>query len=223
MIGFDTYYSRSEVSNSDLSALKNYFMPKDFVMDATAAYRFGNLIDAMITEAHRVDHYRMRVDNEQFNPEEWNKALKMKEAFMKDDFCKGIYSMCSGQSVKVVEDFKINYEGFEFSLPARCKYDLWMDPLKYGADIKSTTATTQKQFEDACIYFGYTRQRAWYMDLTGAEKDILIGISKVNNKIFKIFINKESEFYKIGKADYQYWAFRYWMLFGELKQLSNHA
>jgi hypothetical protein len=59
MIGQDPYYSRPEVSNSDLSALKNYFMPKDYVMDVTAAYRFGNLIDSLITEAHRCDHYNL--------------------------------------------------------------------------------------------------------------------------------------------------------------------
>jgi hypothetical protein len=222
MIGFDEYYSRSEVSNSDLSALKNYFMPKDFVMDATAAYRFGNLIDAMITEAHRVDHYRMRVDNEQFNPEEWNKALKMKEAFMKDPECIRLHKLCSGQAVKVRE-VEIDYDGFKFTLPMRCKYDLWSDQLNWGGDLKSTTATTQAQFEAACNYFDYDRQRAVYMTLSGATRDVLIGVSKVNYKVFKIYINQESEFYLSGMQKFKELAFRYWMLFGDVKQLSNHA
>lgn len=219
MLGFDPYYSRSEVSNSDLSALKNYFMPKDYVMDATAAYRFGNLLDAMVTESHRCDHYRMRVDNEQFTSEEWHKALKMKEAFFKDVQAATLHKLCSGQAVKVRE-VEIEYEGFKFSIPMRCKYDLWSDHIKYGADLKSTTATTQAQFEAACEYFDYDRQRAVYMTIAQCDKDILIGVSKINNKVFKIHINKETEFYQRGLEKFKELAFQWWTLFGDVKQIA---
>jgi len=215
MIGQDSYYSRPEVSNSDLSALKNYFMPKDYVMDVTAAYRFGNLIDAMITEAHRCDHYNLRVDGEQFSRTEWAHAAEMRKAFLKDPFAQQIMKVCSGQAVKA-GIVQLDYEGIFFELMMRCKYDLWADALRYGGDIKSTTATTQKQFEEACRHFDYDRQRAVYMNLSGAEKDVLIGISKVNLKVFKLFIDRKSEFYLSGMQKFRELAFKYWTLFGDV-------
>jgi hypothetical protein len=112
MIGQDPYYSRPEVSNSDLSALKNYFMPKDYVMDVTAAYRFGNLIDSLITEAHRCDHYNLRVDGEQFSYTEWAHASEMRKAFLKDPFAQQIMKVCSGQAVKT-GIVKLDYEGID--------------------------------------------------------------------------------------------------------------
>jgi hypothetical protein len=215
MIGQDPYYSRPEVSNSDLSALKNYFMPKDYVMDVTAAYRFGNLIDSLITEAHRCDHYNLRVDGEQFSYTEWAHASEMRKAFLKDPFAQQIMKVCSGQAVKT-GIVKLDYEGIFFELMMRCKYDLWADVLRYGGDIKSTTATTQKQFEEACRHFDYDRQRAVYMTLSGAQKDVLIGISKVNLKVFKLFIDRKSEFYLSGMQKFRELGFKYWTLFGDV-------
>lgn len=221
MIGFDEYYLRSEVSNSDLSKLKDYFMPKSYIMDSTAAYRFGNLIDAMVTESHRVDNYRMRVDNEQFLASEWDLALEMKKAFFRDPMCQQLHKLCSGQAIKA-GPITLNHRGIEFTLPMRCKYDLWSDALNWGGDLKSTTATTQKQFEEACYYFDYDRQRANYMRQSGAKKDVLIGISKVNLQIFKIHITEDTPFYKSGKEKFEYWAFKYWTLFGDIN-LNNQA
>ena len=192
-------------------------MPKGYVIDSKIAYRFGNLIDAMLTEAHRCDYLTLKVDDEQFSKEEWNKAYNMKKAFEKDPSCARYLKMATGQSVFRNPNFEIDYQGFLFSLPVKCKYDLWFGNIGWGADIKSTTATTQKQFEDACRYFDYDRQRAWYMDITGAKQDILIGISKVNNKIFQLPINHESDFYKSGKEKYQDWAFKYYCLFSDFK------
>lgn len=212
MIGSDPYYSRSEVSNSDLSALENYFLPKDYVIDLTTAYREGNLVDAMITETHRVDHYSLKVDDEQFSRGEWEQAKRLRDSFLKDPFCKQIHSLCSGQAVKVKE-VELEYCGIRFTIPMRCKYDLWSDSLNWGGDIKSTAATTQEQFETACRHFKYTRQRAVYMTISGAEKDVLIGISKKNYKIFKIAIDRNSEFFKIGMEQFTEIAFRYWTLF----------
>ena len=50
----DTYYQRSEVSNSDLTELKNLLYPRTQYGDKEKAFKFGSLIDAMITEPERV-------------------------------------------------------------------------------------------------------------------------------------------------------------------------
>ena len=215
MIGTtDTYYLQQEVSNSDLSKIADIIYPTDRVLDLSKAYRFGNLVDAMITEPHRCNHLTMRVDDEPFFKDEWETARAMLNAFRKDAMCMQMLKMASGQAVKVVKDFKIEHEGIQFSLDVRCKYDLWMQPLGYGGDIKSTACTSQKQFEDSIEYFDYDRQRAWYMDISGAEKDVLIGISKASpHKIFKIPIDRNHRLYKSGKEKYQHLSFMYHTLF----------
>lgn len=210
----DTYYNRPEVSNSDLSWLKKQFSPMaDF--DPTEAYKFGTLIDAMITEAHRVDFYKMTVDDVQYTKDQFDLAEEMKKSFMNDQLCANLLKMSSTQAVSIHPNFKIQYEDVEFEMPVRCKWDLLLPT--WGADIKSTTATSQKQFVDAIYYFDYHRQRAWYMDIIGSDQDMLIGISKVNKKIFKVPIKRSDEMYKEGKAQYQELAFKWWSLFENIK------
>lgn len=217
MIGtHDTYYDRPEVSNSDLSSLMTYFQPPAQVYDLAEAYRFGNLIDAMITEPHRVDYLRRRVDNERFSAEEWSRAEKMKKAFLSVPFCAELQRQATGQN-SMSELLEIEHAGIRFSFKARCKWDLWMPSFGWGGDIKSTTATNQKQFEQTLDYFNYDRQRAWYMDISNAPKDVLIGISKVNFKVFIVTIERGGEIYNRGRAKYEEAAFKYWYLFENFK------
>jgi hypothetical protein len=187
-------------------------MNKEQQFDLTQAYRFGNLIDAMITESDRCDHLNLRVDNEQFSRDEWEKAKRMMQAFFADPLCKQFHSLASGQSV-MTKQLQLEYMGVDFVLPVRCKWDLWMPSVRWGADIKSTNAITQAQFEASVSYFNYDKQRAWYMDIAGSDRDMLIGISKVNYKIFKVPIRRGDALYNSGREKYMEWAFKYWCLF----------
>lgn len=216
-IGKDPYYGRPEVSNSDLSELKKYWQSKEQTYDVEAAYRFGTLIDCMITEPFKIDYYKLTCAGILYNKEEFALAEEMKKAFYRDDFCRILADNSEYQKVSINPAFKIEYEGHAFSLPVRCKWDLFAMPkLKLSGDIKSTTAETQKQFEEAAHYFDYFRQRAWYMDIEGVDNDMLIGISKKNCKVFKIPIKRGDAKYKEGKAHYQEIAFKWWYLFGDL-------
>lgn len=212
MIGTDTYYFRAEVSNSDLSELQKQLLPIEQLNDLQAAYRFGNLIDAMITEPHRCDHLNLRVDDDQFDRKEWGIAKEMLRSFRENKLCMAMLNQAAGQAV-MNKVMKMHYQGVEFELPVRCKWDLWMGRMGYGGDIKSTTATTQRQFEASLEYFDYDRQRAWYMDIAGSDKDMLIGISKVNYKVFMVPILRGSEVFNRGREKYLDLAFRYWYLF----------
>lgn len=219
----DNYYLRNEVSNSDLTWLQKYWMPESQWVDLQKAYAFGNLIDAMITEPDRVDYFQQRVKfvDYQFTREDFERAAEMKKSFFRDPFCQQLVEQCSFQHVTVRKNFPINYCGLEFTLDARCKWDFYAPRIDFGGDIKSTTATTQKQCEEAVRYFEYDRSRAWYMDLAGRSNDILIFISKVNYKIFKVPIKRGSELYNSGKEKYQDLAFRWWYLFGDLEVKDN--
>ena len=208
----DPYYSRHEVSNSDLSALKRYFLGMDG-MEPTEAYKFGRLIDCMITEPEKVNAYRLTCDGEQYSLDDFNRAKAMRASFYKDAFCREFVSKAQFQKI-MSTTLHIDYAGYQFAMNVRCKWDIWLPVLGSGGDIKSTTATTQQQFEQACSYFDYDRQRAWYMDISGAKQDVLIGISKENFKVFKLFIKKGDDFYNSGKEKYEDLAFKWHMIFG---------
>lgn len=212
----DLYFSRPEVSNSDLGWLKNQLSPRD-MPDPTNAYKFGNLLDAMLTEPERVNYFKRTCDEGQFTKEEFDQAIRMKEAFWNDEFCQTVMNGSDPQ--KVMYKMKtMSFNGFEFEMGVRCKWDIWRESSKNGGDIKSTTATTQSQFETAIRYFNYPRQRAWYMDIADSDRDFLIGISKKNFKIFKVAIERGDKIYQEGYDEYINLAFKHYQLFGSFKR-----
>lgn len=206
------YFNRPEVSNSDLSSLDAELSAKDPVGgDKVAAYRFGSLLDAIITEPERIDFLKQTSDENPVDPKEWNKALKMRKAFFSDSFCNNILKSSLPQVV-MVADVVLDVDGFIFSLLMRCKWDFFTDFL--GADLKSTVATTQEQFEAACSMFQYDRQMAVYMEISGVDQVVLIGVSKVNYKVFKKFIKRGDPFHQSGMEKFKVLALKYYMLFG---------
>lgn len=207
----DPYYSRSEVSNSDLSQFKKelYGGPE---FDPTEAYKFGTLIDCMITEPQQVDYFRFTCAGEQYTKEDFDQANEMRRAFMRDELARHILEKSSTQKIMINPSQAFDYE-IPFTLPVRCKWDLWMDRFKWGGDVKSTTATTQKQFEEAVRYFDYDRQRFFYMNIAESKQDILIGISKVNFKVFKLPIQRGDDLWKSGRDKTMELAFKYWLMF----------
>lgn len=208
----DIYYGRNEVSNSDLSWLKNQLYPH-FMPDPTNAFKFGNLIDAMITEGDKVDYFQHTVDDVRYSKEDFDLAEEMKRVFYRDEMCRTIAANAKGQAV-MTKHQTFNFRGYEFELDTRCKWDLWADSWQWGGDIKSTACTTQKQFEEACRFFDYDRSRAWYMDIAGSKRDIIIGISKKNLRLFKVPITRDSTMYKDGVDKYKELAFRWHLLYG---------
>ncbi|KEQ31238.1 hypothetical protein N180_03035 [Pedobacter antarcticus 4BY] len=224
----DPYFGRSEISNSDLSALQELLHPKPQFGDKEYAYAFGTLLDNLITEPDKVDLFNLTVKYQtyRYTTEDFELAKAMKRAYYKDPFAKMISDAADFQAISTRYNWLMNYNGFDFTLEAgtRCKWDLLVRAWKMGGDIKSTAAETQSQFEAACEHFGYFRSRAWYMDIEGTNKDMLIGISKKNQKIFKIAIDRNApitdmsrKLYEHGKAQYEELAFKYWLLFDGLK------
>lgn len=218
MINDKNYRFFPAVSNSDLTWIDKYWKPASFIIDLEAAFANGTLIDCMITEPHRVNYFKHRVEDERYiyTAEEFERAKEMKRAFYKDTFCSAFVKSCKMQHISYVPEFKINYEGFEFKMPAKCKWDLFRPDIDLSGDIKSTACTTQKQCEEAVRHFDYDRSRAWYMNLEGRNNDILIFISKVNFKIFKIPIRRGDEIFNDGLRKYQEIAFKYWYLFSDI-------
>lgn len=213
----DTYYSRPEVSNSDLGNLQDELSGRD-KSDPTQAYLDGSLLDAMITEQWRVNYFKRTLDDQPFQKARFENTVAMKAAFWKDEFCRDFATGADAQKITIVHDKVFNYQGYEFEMDCRCKWDAWRSDWGWGGDYKSTVATTQREFEAACYHFHYPRQRAFYMNLAGSERDVLIGISKIKPyRVFKIFINRNSDFYKTGEQEMLELLFKWHLLYGKNK------
>ena len=167
----DTYYSRSEVSNSDLTELKNILHPRMQYGDKEAAFRFGSLVDAIITEPARGDYYHL-TDDEFRHAQEMHKSLRMEAR--KDVFLAKVLECAETQRFMVNRSQPFTYCDFQFSLDTRCKWDWWLG--SFGGDLKTTFASTEQQFEEAVDFFDWDRSRAWYMDIAHSDHDFIYAI-----------------------------------------------
>ncbi len=210
----DAYYNRSEVSNSDLTALKGLLHPRPLFGDREAAFRFGSIVDAIITEPSRVDFLHATIDGEKVSEDEWLHAREMKRALhaeaRRDPFLQMVLDKADTQRVSVNPCQTFENGGFEFSLPTRCKWDWWINAAHFGGDLKTTSASTQKEFMDMVDFFDWDRSRAWYMDIERSKQDFIYAISKKNCNVFKLFISRDDAVYLRGKDKYDELAFQYW-------------
>ena len=213
----DSYYLRTEVSNSDLTELKNYLYPRTQYGDKEKAFKFGTLVDALITENERVHYSKRMVDDVTYSREDFELGLAMREVLRKearkDEFLRAVLSNSDTQKFMVNKSQRFLYGNFEYTLDTRCKWDWWLPSFGFGGDLKTTFAESQNQFNEAIDFFDWDRSRAWYMDIAGSQQDFIYAISKKNLKIFKAFIRRDDDTYKRGKEKYDELAFKWWMLF----------
>lgn len=220
----DNYFERPEVSNSDLSWLHEQLCTREERPDPTEAYKFGTLIDMMITEPEKVDYFTRACHDEtkgvlEFTPEDFDLAREMKKAFFRDPLCAGLVKGAVFQKVMSIQNKAFTYGQASFTLSVRCKWDFFIPSIGWGGDIKSTTAANQKEFEAAVEFFDYDRQRAWYMDIAGSDQDLLIGISKKNFKVFKVPIRRGDTRYRKGHEKYSELAWRWFQYFGDMSSM----
>jgi hypothetical protein len=210
----DNYYDRKEVSNSDLTELKNILHPRIQYGDKEAAFRFGSLVDALVTEPYKVNYYNYTIDDVEYSEDEFRHAQEMCKALRmestKDAFLKKVLDVAETQRFMVNKSQEFTYCNFPFRLDTRCKWDWWLG--FFGGDLKTTFASTQQQFEDAVDFFDWDRSRAWYMDIAKSDRDFIYAISKKNCKVFKKFITRGDKVYQRGREKYEELAFQYWCL-----------
>lgn len=212
----ENYYERSEVSNSDLTELKNLLHPHIQYGDKQEAFRFGSLVDAIITEPERVNYFQHTVDNVQYTEEEFEHAKEMLRSLRHeartDTFLKKVLEISDTQCCMVNKQQAFEYGGFAFTLDTRCKWDWFLCKFGFGGDLKTTFASTQKEFDEAVDFFDWDRSRAWYMDIAHSDRDFIYAISKKNCCVFKKFINRDDATYQRGREKYEELAFQYWCL-----------
>lgn len=212
----DEYYNRTEVSNSDLTELKNLLHPRLQYGDREAAFRFGTLVDAIITEPERVNYYRLTVDDVEYSDEEFRHAKSMQASLrreaQRDPFLSRVLDEAQTQCFMVNRRQAFGYGDFTYHLDTRCKWDWYMTRYGFGGDLKTTFASSQREFDEAVDFFDWDRSRAWYMDIAHSDRDFIYAISKKNGLVFKKFITRDDETYRRGREKYEELAFQYWCL-----------
>ena len=212
----DAYYARPEVSNSDLTALRDILHPRPSYGDREAAFRLGTLVDALITEPARVDYYRLTVDDVRYTDEEFCHAREMQSALShearRDAFLQKVLDEADTQRQMVNHAQEFRYAGWPFRLPTRCKWDWFFADCWFGGDLKTTFASTQAEFDEALDFFDWDRSRAWYMDIAHSERDFIYAVSKKNFRVFKRFIRRGDDVYRRGRQKYEELAFQWWLL-----------
>lgn len=213
----DTYYNRTEVSNSDLTSLKNLLHPVPMPPGVKeAAFRFGSLVDAIVTEPDRVNYYQLTVDGEQYDEDEFRHAKEMYRSLRmtarRDPFLAKVLQEAETQRCMINHGQKFEYGDFPFSLDTRCKWDWWFPTHHFGGDLKTCAAATQKEFDEAIDFFDWDRSRAWYMDIARSNCDFIYAISKKNCNVFTTRIRRDDPVYLRGRDKYLELAFQYWCL-----------
>jgi hypothetical protein len=208
------YFDLPEVSSSDLGALKRtYYGLPDNREGLEEVFNFGSLVDAMITERHRLDiaTYGLRGDDGfyiYYTPADWSHAHEMATGLMADPMIARLIPFCKPQYI-FRRTLKFMYEGDEYSIRGRCKFDLIAKALSTGLDFKTTSCKTQKEFVASIDHFDYDKQAAFYMDLGRNDYQWIAAKSKVNGKIFKYAIERGDDTYKRGVQKYSLWSYRW--------------
>lgn len=214
----DEYYNRPEVSNSDLTALKNLLHPRMEFGNKEAAFRIGNLVDAIVTEPDRVNYYSRTVDDVPYSTDDFRFGEELAKSLRRyakhDMFLAKVLEEAETQCCMVEEGHRFNYGGFTFTLDIRCKWDWYMRQYGFGGDLKTTAASSQKEFEEAYDFLDIDRSRAWYMDIAKSDRDFVYAVSKKNFKVFKVFTRRDDPVYTRGRDKYEELAFQYWCLNG---------
>lgn len=211
------YYSRPEVSNSDLTALARlYNALPDNRAELEDIFNFGSLVDAMLSEEEKVDFHRgtLREDGGriiQYEADIFEQAYNLARHSRKDPVIGAILKQMVGQYI-FIRRLAFEYEGEELEIRARCKFDAYGKSLSMGADYKTTSCANRKQFREAISFFHWDRQGAFYMDLARIDRHWIIGISKKTGEIFKHAIQRGDPVYLEGKAKYSLWAYRWKLL-----------
>ena len=121
----DNYYNRNEISNSDLTELKNLLYPRLQFGDKEKIFAFGSLVDAIITEPARVNYFQLKVDDVQYTEDDFALAREMHKSLLmearRDQFLAYVLENSDTQKF-MVKEREFDYCDFKFTLPVCCRF-----------------------------------------------------------------------------------------------------
>lgn len=203
----DPVITSSAVTNHELTNFKKAILGKQELIYFEQAYRFSMLLTALIFEPEAVDigtRYIASAD-EYYAPEDIEKGIRMRDAFLKDAIGQAI---AAGQGTRQQRQFNshalaMDYEGKGFSLPAFVQMPFYLHAQRFGGAVKATSAKSSGEFVDLLAGDAdYDRAAAWAMDISGSEQYLLVGISKVNFKVWPVMIRRGDDLHLSGRKKY---------------------
>jgi hypothetical protein len=214
-----TYFTLPEVSNSNLKELKSSYYVET-PRDLAAVFAFGSLVDALLTEPWKVDYRSCSLNDDgwiiPFTKADFELAVKLVQYLKADPLIKLFLDTMVGQYI-FRRTLVFTYEGGEYRIRGRCKFDLFSRAYLFGLDFKTTACTTLKAFRESIEFLDYDQAAAWYMDLAKIDRFWIVGISKKTGEIFKYVIQRGDETYERGRAKYSLWAYRWLTLIDPLQ------
>lgn len=206
------YYSHPYVSNSTLSQLKDELSPTD-IPDKVANYAFGSLFHAFLLEPGTIDHINFKLNDVGYFPEEFTKARAMRDAVLKDPHAALMNKTAQKEFEIYADSVPFGIDGVEFKLGCRIKMDLFHPGAGVIEDYKSCNVKTHKEFMEIVDRFDWDRQAYFYLHVSGADRFILRGVSKVKgHPTFPVFINRQSPMYQSGKRKAEDLLLKYYLL-----------
>ena len=180
------YFKAPQVSNSDLKRLLDLISgnASEQVDDGLQEiFDFGHLVENCILARHLVD----------FNHKDIEKAERMAATFRKDKLCSDLLGM---------PDFRSQHEWYRSSihgLPARCMCDGDSKRLSLIFELKGLNIDSEAGFKRAVDKFHYDQGLAWYLDVTGYRRTLIVGVSKKKDILFKQLVDRSHPWYISGE------------------------
>jgi hypothetical protein len=183
----EAYRAHPNVANSDLKRLDAEMIGKEMPGNIKEIFSFGTLCHHLILEPSLAD----------WTHKDILLALEMKETFMKDEFCRAFIEH---------PDFEAEKEFYcddILGISGKCKMDGAIPRRLDILEFKSLSVSTQKAFEESITHFDYDHGAAYYLDVSGYNRLLIVGVSKQNTKmLFKKIIKRDSDLYISGRMKY---------------------
>ncbi len=213
------YFAQNYVSNSHLTRLKMSLITHREDREAfNQNWKIGQLLDSMLTTPREVNLLSkiIRGYDYVYTDEEIQLVKNMRNAAEADPFYKSVAALSTGQKEFYKKDVVFSLGGIEFTLNCKCKYDRWGNQLGWGIDIKKTKAKTKAQFIEHARHWDYLRQRVFYMKVSGAKQDLLMGVSEIKPyPVFHVTIREGDELYQEGERNMLHLAYSLWVFESE--------
>jgi hypothetical protein len=188
----DNYRLHAAYSNSRLSEIRDQILGR--VPSAPSrAFTVGSALhDMVLLENKNLSEYCLRPSEEKLVTQ-MAAALRVDGFF--DKYRKNTYF-----------EEEMYWDDCGTELKCKLKTDAIFHSGKFViemADLKTTSAATQEEFEEACRLYEYYRQAAFYIDGGNAAKFTIIGVSKRNLKVFKVELTPNHKLVREGRRNYK--------------------
>lgn len=181
------YYELPFISNSYLTEVKRELLNQP-TPDLTEVFEFGSLFHQLLLEPDKADYSHPDLEVAQ------DMAEAVKEVGL-------VRSILNNSKFEAEKEFYKCING----IMCKSKLDGYIKPV-VGLELKSTSATSEKAFNQAIMSYDYDRQCAFYIDMANISQILIVGVSKTKvrkqHQIFKFLVIKDSPTYQAGKEKY---------------------